>query len=354
MTLIDRYIFKTVILTALITLLVLLALESFFALLTELDELGERDYGFLAVLQYLLLTLPRRAYQTFPMVLLLGGLLGMGTLAGGSELVAMRAAGWSVLRLVGAALQAGLVLSLLALLLGEFVVPHAEQAAQELRTTARFGYDPTRPGRGFWARDGDNFVHVGGVLPGVRLADIYIYEVGENSELNSVTRAQEARYVDGHWLLEGVSRSAMQPEGVAVDVLATISWDSVISPAMLEVLATDPEDLSMRDLLTYIDYLKKNNLDASVYQLTFWLKAVAPLTNLAMLFIAMPFVFRPQRLGGVGQRLLIGILLGLTFFLVNQLLGNLVLFYGYHPLVGASLPTLAFFAGGAYALSRVR
>ncbi|MDZ7622027.1 MAG: LptF/LptG family permease [Candidatus Competibacteraceae bacterium] len=113
-------------------------------------------------------------------------------------------------------------------------------------------------------------------------------------------------------------------------------------------------ELSIRELWVYVDYLERNGLDAQSYRLALWRKLLAPLSYLAMLVIAMPFVFGPQRTAGVGQRLLIGLLLGLVFFLLNYLLGNVVLLYGFPPLVGASLPTLLFMGGGLYALHRLR
>lgn len=355
MTLIDRYIFKVVIGTALTALLMLLALETFFTFLAELEDLGVGHYGVAEILKYVLLILPGLAYQTFPMALLLGGLLGMGMLASGNELVVMRAAGLSVSRLVWATLKVGLLLGLVAMALSEFLAPPMERSAQELRSTAKSSNIVIREGRGFWAKDGAYFIQVRAVLPEARLADIYVYEMGKESELKSVTRAQSARYQDGQWILEGVNRSLLQSDRVITDHLdSLIIEESVINPDMLEVLAADPEDLAMRDLLTYIDYLKSNGLEAKEYQLAFWSKMFTPFSNIAMLFVAMPFVFGSQRQIGMGQRLLIGICLGLLFFLGNRLLGNLVLLYGYPPWLGASLPTLLFFAGGAYGLRKMR
>ncbi len=355
MSVVDGYIFRTVTITALVALLVLVGVESFFTFLAELEDLGVGDYGLPEIARYMLLTLPRRTYQLFPMALLLGGLLGMGSLAAGSELVVMRAAGFSIQRLVLAALKAGLLLGLVALALGEFLAPPAERAAQTLRAGALEQGVAIREGRGFWARDGDLYVQVRSVLPGIRLADIHIYEVDADSRVHSVIRAEGARYAaDGRWVLMGVTRTELGAGGVSTERLVELNVQSVIRPALMEVLAADPEDLSMRDLARYIRYLQANGLDASSHELAYWTKALGPLSNLVMLFVAMPFVFGSQRAGGVGQRLLVGTVLGVGFFLVNRMLGNVVLLYDWAPLLGAALPSLLFLAGGAYALSRLR
>lgn len=354
MSILDRYIFRTVVGATLVALLVLLLLEAFLGLLVELEQVGKGHYDFVAAIHYVMLIQPQRLYELFPMALLVGGLLGMGALASGSELVVMRAAGLSLNRLTRSVLQAGFLLSLLVLVIGEFAAPPLEQLADEQRAIAKGEDLAIRGGRGFWARDGGYFIHVRGVLPRFRLADIHIFKVDPESRLEEVTAAQSARYQGGHWLLEGIDGSILDGDTVQTKRLDNLSLASTISPKILDVLAANPSDLSIRDLLTYVDYLERNGLDAQNYRLALWRKLLAPLVYLAMLVIAMPFVFGPQRSAGTGQRLLIGLLLGLAFFLINYLLGNVVLLYGHPPLAGAILPPLLFLMAGFLALHRLR
>ena len=149
MRILDRYIFRTVASATLVALLVLLLLESFLGLVVELEQVGKNHYDFAAIIRYLLLVQPQRLYELFPMALLVGGLLGMGALASGSELIVMRAAGVSLTRLTRSALQAGFLLSLVVLAIGEFVAPPLEQIASEQRATAKSEGMAIRGGRGF-------------------------------------------------------------------------------------------------------------------------------------------------------------------------------------------------------------
>jgi len=290
----------------------------------------------------------------FQRVLVVGALLGMGALASGSELIVMRAAGLSLTQLTRSVLQAGLALSLAVLVLGEFAAPPLEQTAREQRAAAKSEGMAIRGGRGFWVRDGDYFVHVNAVLPGLRLADIHIFRIGPQSRLETVTAAQSARYQAGRWVLENIDRSFLKGDSVASEKLPDLEISSSISPQILDVLAADPAGLSVRDLWVYVDYLERNGLDAQSYRLALWRKLLAPLVYLAMLVVAMPFVFGPQRSAGVGQRLLIGLLIGLSFFPVFSTLGNVVLLYGYPPFLGAISPALLFLGGGFLALRRLR
>jgi lipopolysaccharide export system permease protein len=355
MKILDRYIFRVVTGTTLIALLVILTLDIFFNLLNELEEIGKGDYGLPQVIEYLLLTSPRLIDQTLPMALLVGGLLGMGALASSSELTVMRASGVSLLRLVRSALQAGLVLSLIGFWLGEFIAPQSERLAQELRSRAQYASAPWQAsGPGFWARSGQQFVNVGVVLPNQRIGAITIYTLTNESELTGIIKAQSARYQEDHWILQNVSRSRISTEAIVTDQLEQMDWSSSIDPGALTVLASDPQDLAIRELLSYISYLQDNQLDTRHYRLAFWHKIAGPFTSLTMLFIALPFVFGSQRSTGAGQRLLIGVLLGLTFFLLNRMLSSWVLLTGLPPVLGAILPTALFFAAGTLALRRMR
>ena len=114
MRILDRYLAGAVIGGTLLAMAVLLPLLGFFLLADELDQVGVASYGFLDALVVMGLSLPRYAYQIFPIATLIGALVGLGALASRSELVAMRAAGVSVGRIVWSGLMGGVLLAILA------------------------------------------------------------------------------------------------------------------------------------------------------------------------------------------------------------------------------------------------
>lgn len=354
MSILDRYLFRAVASATLVATLVLVLLELFISLLVELQGVGKGNYSFTAAIYYLLLIQPQRLYTLFPMALLVGSLLGMGALASNSELTVMRAAGLSLMRLTTAVIGTGLILSLGVVLLGEFIAPPLKQFASQQRALARGENLDIRGGRGFWVRDQDYFIHVQAVLPGVRLANIHIFKLNDNAELQAATAAETAYHAQESWILERVQRSIINDNAVYAEKLPSIAINSAVNPQILEVLAVDPDELAIRELWMYIGYLEGNGLDAQSYRLVFWRKVLAPFSYIAMLIVAMPFAFSPQRKSGVGQRWLIGLLLGLMFFLSNYALGNVVLLYGYPAFLGAILPSLLFIVAGFYALQRLR
>lgn len=353
MTLLDRYLAGTVIRGALLALLVLASLSAFFTLLAELGDL-RNDYDLAKASLYVLLTLPRRIYEMFPTAVLLGALMSLGALAANSELMVMRAAGMSVARISLAVLQAGLFLALLAGLLGEVVAPPGEKYAQAMRSAALTGYITLQSDNGFWARDGNNFVQIQRVLPGAQLQNITIYELDEKLRLRSLIHAQSGSYVDGRWELEDIAQSRIEADGVTTRALDSAQWQSLLKPELLEVLAVKPEDLAASALSRYVNYLEENNLSSDRYRLAFWVKVVTPFSTLVMLLIAIPFVFGSLRSAHAGTRVLVGVLLGMGFYLLNQALNHVSLVYGLPPLLSALAPTVVFAAGGLYAVSRIR
>lgn len=355
MTIIDRYLFRTVLASALLVLLVLLALELLFTLIGELEGVGDRaGYGALQVAQYLLFSVPGFVYQSVPMALLVGGLLGVGGLAAANELVAMRAAGRSPLRVATGALLAALLLGLGALAIGEFLAPHGDRLARQLRADADgVGAVQTADG-GFWARDGDQIVRVGALLGDGTLADVTLFALAEDGTLRQVFAAARGRFDSGRWLLDEVVTTRFDAAALSAGQRGRLYWDSELRPATLRLLNAEPESLALRDLDGYIAYLERNGLDAREYRLAFWHKLLSPLTTVAVLLVGLPFAFGRSRVAGAGQRLLIGVLLGLGFFLLNRLLGSWVLLTGLPPLLGAALPPLLFLCGGLIPLQRLR
>jgi len=348
----ERYIGGTVIKGALLALFVLTAVSTFFSFMGQLTDLGS-DYGLTQALYYMLLTLPRRAYEMVPTAALLGGLVSLGQLAAASELVVMRASGVSVARIVVAVLKAGVVLMVITVVLGEWLAPASEQRAQTLRAEARSGYITLKGDTGFWARDGDSFVNVRRILPDARLEDVFIYTYGAGEQLRAALHADSADYKDGGWILHGIRESVIGADKVTTVTRDSQRWGTLINPQLLGVLSVAPENLSAWSLLSYADYLKRNNLDPRRYQLAFWVKLITPVTILVMLFVAVPFVFGPLRSGGSGLRILVGVMVGLGFYLLNQLFNHLGLVYGLDPLLSAGLPSVLFIAGGLLAFRRV-
>jgi lipopolysaccharide export system permease protein len=339
MRLIHRYIFSSVLVTTLIVTLAIIAISTVLNLVDELSDVGKGDYGLALAFQFVLLQLPRGIYELFPMVVLLGTILGLGALANGSELVAMRAAGVSLMRLAASALRVGLVFALFCVFLSEWLAPRAEVVEYRLRALHNVGDELSAAEGGLWLRDGDSFIRVGKVVSTQLLEEIHLYRFGPQRELQIAVEADQARFIDGRWELLQVRHTQFSPDRIRSHQLERMDWNTSLNPVLLQVSVQPPDRQTMLTLYRYARYLSQYRLDPSQYQMALWSKAAVPVMVLIMAVLAIPFVVGPLRSTGAGQRMFVGMVVGVVFFLLNELTLSTGRVYGLSPLLSAWLPT---------------
>ena len=354
MRLIDRYIGRTVAVNTAVVMLVLLALYFFTTLVDEMGDVGKANYTAAGAIQYSLLMMPRLSYEIFPLGALLGSMLGLGSLASSSELTVIRAAGVSVWRIVLSVLKVGLVMMAVMLVLGEAVAPPAEEYARIQRAEALSKRISVNTDFGLWARDGNTFVNIRRLLSEGRLSQIYLYQYDGQQRLRQIVHAREGRYRNGHWQLRRVDKTLFGDDQVSVRHEASEQWRSSLTPDVFNIVSMPPEKLSIWDLVGYVAYLRHNGLDASAYEVALWNRVMTPFATAGMVLMAIPFVFGSLRTVGVGQRIMVGALLGIVFYLFNAIFTRFGLVYGLAPFASAALPTMAVFATWGLLMRRIR
>ncbi len=342
MNLIVRYIGKTVLLNTLLVLFVLVALTGLFGFIRELDDVGRGNYSVLTAALYIVLRMPGSAYELFPSAVLLGSLLGLGALASHSELTVMRSAGISITQMAGAVALIGLVLMGMVVMIGEFVMPVSESRAYEMRLSSLSRSPSLSTKTGYWAKSGKNFINIKTVLPDTTLVNVNVYEFDQGN-LNRVTHARQAVQVaGGDWHLSEVTRTDFKPDSVDSRFIDLEVWPNLVNAEILQGLSVPAESMSMVNLNSQIEYLERNQLDSKSIKLALWTKITNPLSTLVMLMLSLPFVFASQRAGGVGQKMFVGILLGIGYFLLNRLFTHLGLANGLSPAVSTFIPLTLF------------
>ena len=350
----DRYIGKSVLSGAMLASFVMLSIFAFVDFVNQLNYVGTGDYGAIQAAIFVFMRLPQRLYELSPSILLLGGILSMGGLAANSELIVMRASGVSTMRITRSVLQTGFIIAILVALLGEYVVPDATRGAKTFRAEMIEKKLIIGGMNDIWARDGNRYVNVKRILPDHQLRGVTVYELNEEYQLNRVTYAKSAQYKDDRWELRGIKRSDISFDGVTVHKQNWMELERLILLELFSVLELESKDMSALELLTYSDYLEENKLDNDEYLLAFWIKVFTPLTCLAMLMIAMPLVFATTpRSGGVGQRIMIAILIGVIYFVFNRSINHLGLALDVAPLLSAALPLMMVMVVSVFFLRRV-
>lgn len=344
--LVDRYVGRAALLGLVTVWIAMTVLFILFNLLGELRS-TQNDYGSGDAIWFIALTIPRMAYQIFPVSALLGALVGVGGLAATNELVAFRTSGVSRLRLALAALAGAMLVTIPVMIMGEWLAPAAEQQARAFRLSEMVGQAIIGGPRGMWMRDGNDIVNI--QLPllsanrgeqSVEFKNIVIYNFSEDIDLNAITRADNATHNGDSWTLENVTTVNFSESGAQLSRSEQQIWPTEVKPELLDSAVTRPKLLSLRSLWKYLGYLGENGLDDRVYQAAFWEKAFFPFTVIALVLAGMPFVFGAARSQNLGVRLFFGMALGGIFMIVNRAVQKFGNVYDLPALLTIVLPPL--------------
>ena len=339
--LLDRYIGGTILRHSSLVFIVLMGIFLFMVFIEELADIGVGNYDLASVFRFVVLSAPRIAYETFPMVVLIGTILGLSSLALGSELVVIRASGVSLARITGSVLRIGGVFMVAAILIGEFVNPWSQSSAQQGRAEAMERAIDQNNSLGLWIRDGRKYVNVGEVLPDLTLLRIRIFEFDVENRLVSMEYAGKGSHQGNVWKLPKVQKTTIDAAGKSdIEDLYQAEWSTAMTPQMMSAFLITPEQLSIHQLRRYMAYLRENSQDTRSYQLAYWQKLTLPLSTAVMVVLAIPFVFGSLRSGSMGRNLFIGIMVGLLFYVVNKAFGYIVLGYGAVSYTHLTLPTI--------------
>lgn len=354
LSLIERYIAAAMLKATGMTLLVLVILLVFFGLIEEIDDVGRGAYRLGDAFLVAILASPRFVFEAFPIAALIGSLIGLGAMGTHGELIAMRSAGFPLRQIVLAVLKTGVLMMVVVFAFGELVAPASEQWGEQHRAEKLQGKVTLKTSYGFWARDGQAFVNIRGVLPGARLEDIYIYEFDDDRQLVLATHAERAEHRGDHWLLFRIHQSRIEENAISRRELEQARWDSLLDPGLLSALMVAPTMLPVTELYRYIRVMRQNGQSATDYEVAFWVKLATPLATLVMLFIAIPFVLAHQRFVSMGQRVFLGIILGMAFYTLSRGLSYVAVVFSLSPVLSALLPAAAFLAIGIHLLRQVR
>ena len=347
-----RYILRHITQGTFLTLLVLVSISLFFAFIGELNDIGRGYYNMLHVGEYVALRIPGKMVEFMPLAVLIGTILSLGGLASNSEIIAMQASGMSVSGLLRPVILSAILLAFLTFLVADIVVPASETIAREIRTSAISNTLAIRGKKGIWVKDSIQMIHIAVLRPSGRAEGIEIYQLDEEGKLIQTLIAERATQIKNQWRLEVVRSVQYEQNSVHIEDFNELIYKGKISSKLLDALLIEPRQMSSFDLYDYKLFLVKNNLDDSVESLTFWQKVFAPLTVVVMCLLAVPFVLGSQREGNTGQRLIIGILLGIAYVVASRLITQFGVEINLLPVINAISPTVLFFILSFYLLYR--
>lgn len=354
MKIIQRYIIKSVISSTALIFLIVMSLTFVMGMLRELHSIGEGEYGLLQVVIHELFMLPHDIYQFFPMLVLLGGVLGLGALVSSYELMVMRAAGVSIQRIITSVVLAALLLIVIATLMGELIAPRANFIAEKQKSIAQTVGQTIVTNSGIWVHEGNDFIHIERVIGRHQLQGVTRYEFDDNHRMLATYFAKSLDFNKGQWFARDLNKTVVGQDKTESQHQDMAEWNLKLTPSLLSVGMIEADSMSLPKLNQYANYLVENRLESSAFQLAFWQRIFQPLTTLVMILLAIPFVFVAPRATTMGKRILLAVVLSFIFYVLNAFFGEFSIVYRFPPVMAALLPTLLFIVGGSFWVWRSR
>ncbi len=354
----DRYITKTLLSYTSVVLLVWLSIYSFFNFLEELDSIGKADYTTLEAIKYILLQMPELAYKQASPVILLGCVLGMGYLATTNQLVVLRVSGNSILKLTAITIKIALTFIIVILAFGEFFVPLASEEGEKGRAKALGQSFALQSREGFWIREGGNYINAINNIDSSSFTDVTIYQVSPSNKIETIITSESADFDGTTTTLAMKNANIISINEINNSIEITSkkrnNYNKIVSfdQDLIESLKKEPKELTTRKIYKHIQFLDDNKQASSIYKVELYKRLIKPVTLVAMILLAMLFIFGSNRDVSLGRKIFFGITLGLSFEMLSRVGSALSLSFNLSPLMSAVLPTLVIIVLAIVFLSR--
>jgi len=340
----ERYITKTLLNFTLVVLVIWLGVYSFFNFLSEMSSIGQVNYTIIEALRYIALQIPEVSYKHISPVILLGCVLGMGHLATTNQLLVLRISGMSIYKLTFLTIKTALIFVIAVIVIGEIFAPILSEEAEKGRSKALDIEIASQSQEGFWIRDGENFINVEKNIDGKLFTGVTVIEVNSSNEISKVVTSEQA-------IFDGKSMDMKNTAITSIDTSKEIdeiflkkpkSYNKTVSfdQDLIDSLKKEPEELTTWNIIKQIQFLSDNRLRSGIFEVELYKRVIKPITLVAMILLAMLFIFGSTRDVTLGRKIFFGIALGLLFELLSRISGAMALSFNFNPVLSAVLPTI--------------
>jgi lipopolysaccharide export system permease protein len=335
--------------------LAFMSLFFFIDFVDELDDVGRGGYTVGHAALHALLLQPGHFYELVPIAVLIGTIYSLSRMAQASEFTILRTGGLGPQRALMLLAALGLIFAALTFVVGDYVAPWSERQAVLLKARWSGGLKFGRTGA--WLRDTPPDGHaqsvnvnVAGTAPGGDLEGVRIFEFDAEGRLLRRIGADHGQVggADGDgsgWLLQDAQVTDWRNAGDSASGLIRRSqvhemeWPTTLSENVVAAALLPLSTMTTIDLWRYTVHLADQEQAGQRYAIQFWKKALYPFACLVMLALALPFAYLHSRAGGVSLKVFGGIMLGISFVLLNNVAGHLGLLRNWTPWVTAAMPS---------------
>ena len=339
MNIFSRYLVRHLFIGYFAAALLLVPLFTLFDFISELEDVTT-SYGWGQALLVVVYLVPRCLVNLSPFIALLGGIVGLGNMSKNMELTAIRCAGFSIFRIALVVLLSGVMFTASLAIIDEWIASPLQQQAQLRKDTALAeSQDSDSDAKTIWGQQGDEFVRIDHLDRQGQPQGIEIFDYNSDLTLKNYLSAESATYGENNaWTLHNVKHTQWQGDRQSTSQQATMPWVSIFNSNNLKQLQLSSESYSIPQLKNYIHYLKATEQPSMEYRSALWQKLGRPILVLAMVLLIIPFTFVNARETGMGNRLALGVIVGLVTYIIYQICINLGLIFSITPLIAVVIP----------------
>ena len=344
-----KYLFARFFIGLVVSLSVLVSIEIFFSFTAELKYLNVGNYNMLVITKYIILNIPKSIEIMFPYAVLIGSMLSLGAMSSDMEFISMQSAGISISKIISIILIQAFLLSCVFYYATDSLVPKYSNKAEKKKNLA-LNKKLVFNKNGVWFKDKGTFIKINEIYSDKKLTGITMYDYDENKSLSSIKYVGHAEFANNEWTLKEINETIITSSLISKKHIKEKKLDSFLDRKLINIKTYKPSSLSLANVKQNINYLVTNSLDANIQKKIYWEKIFKPLSTVVMLFLAMPFIFGKHRSANLSKRLVLGLFIGIGFFIITSILPNLGMVLGILPFINVFLPHLLFILLGRYLL----
>jgi len=216
-----------------------------------------------------------------------------------------------------------------------------ERYADQYRTISKFQYSSLGNTGGIWLKEGDKIININLLEENKSFGNVTIYELKTFSQLSKISRASSAGIDDDNqWILSNLKETVFSENGISQESSRYKIEKTKLDRDLVSLTVVKPKNLNMIELYRFVNYLESNGLDSDLYSTAFQSRIASIFALPIMCLLALPFSLGFLRKRGTGYRILLGVIIGLIYFLIENTMVESSQVYNINPILVGWLPTL--------------
>jgi len=358
MTILSKHIFREFVTLVGGVLLCILIVYLCVEFLQKADRLIKHHATLFQAAMYFLYSMPVMITMSLPMATLIGALLSLGNLSNHNEIIAMRAGGVSLARIIAPMLAGGLLISICGFVNNEFIMPVCASRANYIRSVEiekkqqQVMFQQSK----LWLRGPDNSIaNIDLISPNRNeMLGLSVFKLNPDYSVRERIIAESLVWQNGGWRLKHSHTITLQRNAIHSRVSDGEIFNIVDNPDNLNMIVKDSEEMNFREMWNYVNRLKSSGYEAAKYEVELHSKLAFPLSSLLVILISIPFSIHKVRSGSAAKGFAFAIVIAFTYLTlmgIGQSLGNSGTL---SPVLAAWLANIVFTAASLIVLIRMQ